>query len=183
MTEETDPARPSLPLRLWERFRHSRVGTTFAKFFAGSLVGMTISQLVLITLYGIGGMSALAAGIIAFVAGAIPNFLINRRWAWGNTQMSTVKREVLPYAIVVGLGGLASSGLSAYFESLIRPEVQSHFLRTALLDIAYVASYGIFFLLKFAVLDRFVFHRAPNGAVSAREQRTTHQATAEHELT
>jgi putative flippase GtrA len=154
---------------------------TFAKFFAGSLVGMTISQLVLIALYGIGGMNALVAGIIAFVSGAVPNFLVNRRWAWERKRLDTAKREVLPYAIVVGIGGLASSGLSAYFEHLIRPEVHSHFLRTVLLDIAYVSSYGIFFILKFAVLDRFVFH----GALATREQNKAadEAKTAERELT
>jgi putative flippase GtrA len=182
VTADKDIERPSLLRRVWLRFLHSRIGTTFVKFFAGSLVGMTISQIVLIGLYGIWGMSALPAGIIAFVAGSIPNFLINRRWAWGKKKMDTAKREVLPYAIVVGLGGLASSGLSAYFEHWIRPEVQSHFVRTVLLDIAYVASYGIFFILKFAVLDRFVFHRAPNGAMAAKEQKAAEQTTA-HELT
>lgn len=167
--------------RLWARFRRSRVGMTFAKFFAGSMVGTAISQLVLITLYGIGGTSAVTASMLAFVAGAVPNFFLNRRWAWGRIGTEGAWREMVPYAVVVTVGGLTASGLSSFAEHLIRPVVESHVWRTAILDLAYLTSFGLVFVFKFALLDRFVFHRAPNGRAGAEDsadEAQTHAATS-----
>lgn len=136
---------------------------TFAKFFAGSMVGTVISQLVLIGLYGVSGTSAATASVLAFIAGAVPNFFLNRRWAWGRRGADGAWREMLPYAVVVTVGGLAASGLSTTAEHLIRPVVENHVLRTAILDLAYLASFGVVFVFKFALLDRFVFRRTQKG--------------------
>ncbi len=55
------------------------------------------------------GPDTTACSIAAFFAGAIPNWVLNRRWAWEVTGKVEVAREVIGYAIVSLLAVAASS--------------------------------------------------------------------------
>lgn len=133
----------------------------FGKFASASLVSTVISQLTLMGVYGIGGADATVASVCAFAAGAIPNFLINRRWAWQRKGRPAVGKELLPYLAVILVGGLASTGLITLADGLLQPVLTDRTWRTLALDGVYVGSYGLLFFAKFLVLDRFVFRQRP----------------------
>jgi putative flippase GtrA len=59
----------------------SRFGT-FLRYGAGSLVAMACSEVVLVGAYAVAGAGALLATVLAWTAGAVPNYVLNRRWAW-----------------------------------------------------------------------------------------------------
>ncbi|HYS34578.1 MAG TPA: GtrA family protein, partial [Pseudonocardiaceae bacterium] len=102
--------------------------------------------------------NATTASLMAFVAGAIPNFVLNWKWTWGRSGRPALVRELLPYiAIVVG-GGLAATALTTLTDHVLAPLITDRGARTITLDIAYLSSYAILFVLKFALLDR-VFRR------------------------
>lgn len=143
---------------LRNRLAHHRVVGRFARFAGASVVATVISQLVLMGLYGLGRVDATLAGIGAFIAGAIPNFLINRHWAWGRRGKPRVFREMLPYLVVIATGGIASTALVTLADSLLQPVLTTRGWRTVALDGVYVASYALLFVIKFALLDRFVFN-------------------------
>jgi len=117
-----------------------------------------LSQLTLTGLFWLGGVNATTASLVAFVAGAIPNFVVNWKWTWGRSGRPALVRELLPYiAIVVG-GGLAATALTTLTDHVLAPLITDRGARTITLDIAYLSSYAILFVVKFALLDR-VFGR------------------------
>jgi putative flippase GtrA len=118
-----------------------------------------LSQLTLTGLFWLGGVNATTASLVAFVAGAIPNFIVNWKWTWGRSGRPAVLRELLPYiAIIVG-GGLAATALTTLTDHVLAPLVTDRGARTITLDIAYLSSYAILFVLKFALLDRVFRNR------------------------
>ncbi|HVV23170.1 MAG TPA: GtrA family protein [Pseudonocardiaceae bacterium] len=126
----------------------------FSKFTAGSVFSTLLSQAVLTGMFGWGHTSATVASLAAFVAGAIPNFLINWKWTWGRNGRPALVRELVPYiAIIVG-GGLAATGLTTLTDHVLAPLVTDRAWRTVTLDAAYLSSYAILFVLKFALLDK-----------------------------
>jgi putative flippase GtrA len=153
MTTVTNDVRPRTtePTR---RRRWARLGRAAATSVAATVV----SQVVLLAVLATGGVAVLAS-TLAWAAGAVLNFVITRRWVWGRTGRPRVRRELLPYLAVIGLGGLASIGLTTLSGSLLTPLNLPHVWWVVLVDGAYVASYALVFVLKFTLLDRLVFGR------------------------
>jgi len=125
---------------------------------ASSVAATVVSQVVLLAVLATGGVAVLAS-TLAWAAGAVLNFVITRRWVWGRTGRPGVRRELLPYLAVIGLGGLASIGLTTLSGSLLTPLNLPHVWWVVLVDGAYVASYALVFVVKFTLLDRLVFGR------------------------
>jgi putative flippase GtrA len=130
----------------------------FAVAAASSVAATAISQLTLLLILWWGGHPTLASAA-AFVAGAVPNYVMTRRWVWGRREKPRIKSELVPYLLVIGLGGLTAVGLTSLVGWLLAPLTMSHALRVVLLDVAYVSSYALVFVFKFTLLDRLVFDR------------------------
>ncbi len=123
-----------------------------------SVLATAISQVTLIGLLWWGAVPALASAM-AFIAGAIPNFFIARRWAWGRKGKPPVKGELVPYLVVIALTGVASVGLTTLAGWLTEPLGLTGLLRILVLDAVFLSSYAVVFVMKFALLDRLVFRR------------------------
>ncbi|MFC4002162.1 GtrA family protein [Prauserella oleivorans] len=123
-----------------------------------SVLATAISQVTLIGLLWWGATPTVASAV-AFVAGAIPNYFVARRWAWNRKGKPQVKGELLPYLAVIGLGALASVGLTTLAGMITEPLEISGFTRIIVLDAAYLIGYALVFVIKFALLDRLVFRR------------------------
>ncbi|SFW81708.1 GtrA family protein [Amycolatopsis australiensis] len=145
----TTDTRATKGRRGWARL--ARAATT-------SVAATVLSQVVLLAVLTAGGVPAVAS-TLAWAAGAVLNFVVTRRWVWGRTGRPRVRRELLPYLVVIGLGGLASIGLTTLSGALLAPLRLPHFWWVVLVDGAYVASYALVFVVKFALLDRLVFGR------------------------
>lgn len=146
-TAAGEPAAHARPARLLSRL--FRAATT-------SVLATALSQAALIGLLWWGATPALASAV-AFTCGAVPNFFISRRWAWGRKGKPTVKSELLPYLVIIGLAGFASVGLTT-LAGLVTDSLGLHGLvRIVVLDAVFLGGYAIVFLMKFALLDRLVF--------------------------
>src|SRR5262249_15441107 len=78
------------------------------RFGTNAVVATVCSQATFIVLYGPVGTSTTVASTLAWLAGAIPNYWLNRSWTWGRRGRPSVRREILPYAVIVlGTLGLA----------------------------------------------------------------------------
>ncbi len=120
----------------------------------GSVAATLLSQLTLTGLFWLGGVNATTASLMAFVAGAIPNFVLNWKWTWGRSGRPALLRELVPYlAIIIG-GGLAATALTTLTDHVLAPLVTDRGARTLVLDAAYLSSYAVLFVLKFALMDR-----------------------------
>lgn len=134
--------------------------SVFSRFAAGSAVATVSSQLTFLLLFGVLGASAAVAGTLALLAGAVPNFVIQRFWTWQRTGRVGLRSEVLPYLAVIAFSGLVAVGATSGLDRLIAGTVQHHGVRTIVLAVAFAASYVLLFVLKFALLDRLVFRTA-----------------------
>lgn len=126
-----------------------------SRYTAGSVVATVISEVVFLVLYASGAVAAVAS-VAAFVAGAIPNYFLNRRWAWQRTGRHT-PRQTASYAAVVGGTALLAVAATSATEAWSHHSVASHTLQVFLGGAAYFLTYAVMFLVKFALFDRVVF--------------------------
>lgn len=148
----------------------SRLLRLFPRFAAGSAVAFGCSELAFLLLYGALGFSAAVSGGAAFLAGAVPNFLLQRYWTWKRSGRIALRGELLPYVAVIALNGLLATAITAGVDRLLAPALLHHGARTALLAVTFAAAYVLLYVLKFVLLDRLVF-----GAAQRREERSRHQ--------
>ena len=87
--------------------RSDLIGRVF-RYGANAIVATVCSQVTFIVLYGWVGVGTTLTSTLAWLAGAIPNYVLNRSWTWGRRGRPSLRREVVPYvAIVLGTLGLA----------------------------------------------------------------------------
>jgi putative flippase GtrA len=138
------------------RWRSSPFAVKITRYAVGSVIALGTSVLVFGILY-VAGLGTTACSILAFVAGAIPNWILNRRWAWEVRGKVEVAREVVGYAIV----SLVAVGLSALVTGWTNEAVQSlpahSGIHVALVTASYVLVQAVLFLAKFVIYDRWVF--------------------------
>jgi putative flippase GtrA len=138
---------------------------TFLRYTVGSVVATVCSEVTLLAAYGLFGAGPEAASSAAWVAGALPNYLLNRRWAWKRRDgEQRVRQAVVYWSVTVVTAALAVLATTAA-DSVIRGHVASRGERAMLLGIVYLAVYGIAFIGKFVVFDKWVFKRGRGTAL------------------
>jgi putative flippase GtrA len=142
---------------MYHRLRTHPFAGKVAKYALGSVFALLTSVVVFGLLY-VMGVGTTADSIAAFLAGAVPNWILNRRWAWEITGRVEVAREVIGYLIVSVVALVASSigtGLAqAWVKSNVAP---GHGIRVVLVTGAYVVVQAILFVAKFLVYEHWVF--------------------------
>jgi putative flippase GtrA len=139
------------------RLARSRLARLFTRFAAGTVVSTACSQLAFVLLFGIVGASAAVSGAVAFLAGAVPNFLIHRFWTWRRSGPVEMRRELLPYLAVITASGLVAISITTGVDRFVGTTIDDHALRTTVDTVVFSLSYLPLFVLKFALLDRLVF--------------------------
>jgi putative flippase GtrA len=103
------------------------------------------------------GVSTTACSVTAFIAGAIPNWILNRRWAWKVQGRIAFGREIVAYIIVSALTLLASSEATAWTQRHVQSIPAHHGFRVALVTASYLAVFAILFVARFAVYELWIF--------------------------
>ena len=124
-----------------------------------SVVSTAVSTFVLFVVYGeLRVWTEVPSTLFANLVATVPSYYLNRRWAWGKTGRSHLRREVLPFwslsvagimLSIVTETGARHIGLE-YFN-------HDHSLRTVLVLAANLAAFGILWVVKFLVFNR-LFH-------------------------
>jgi putative flippase GtrA len=89
-----------------------------------------------------------------WLAGAVPNYWLNRRWAWRRTGRPSVRTELLPYTTIVLLTLLLATGSTHLLDAWLQHLGTQASLRVALVAVAYLGVYVVMFVLRFVLLDR-----------------------------
>ncbi len=126
------------------------------RYTIGSIIALATSIVVFAVLY-VAGVGTTACSIAAFVAGAIPNWILNRRWAWRVKGRVSFGREIVGYIAVSITALIASSAATAWTNARVQSIPAHHGVRVILVTASYVAVQGILFALKFAVYEHWVF--------------------------
>jgi putative flippase GtrA len=132
-------------------------GGTFVRYAAGSVVAFGCSEVVLIGAYTLFSVGARTSAILAWVAGAVPNYILNRRWAWRKKGRATFLRETLPYwVITLGTAAFAVAATSLA-DGWVHRSVSGRGEQSLLFGGVYFLAYGVVFVVKFLLFDKLVF--------------------------
>ncbi|GAC1582465.1 MAG: hypothetical protein NVS3B18_15950 [Candidatus Dormibacteria bacterium] len=140
------------------------------KYAIGSVVALVTSIVVFALLY-VANASTTWCSIGAFLAGAIPNWILNRRWAWQQQGQVAFLREIVGYVIVSLLALVASSAATGFTNSQVSGIPEGHGIRVLIVTGAYVLVQAVLFVGKFVIYERWVFSgRSLRAAVRSRHQ-------------
>ncbi len=149
--------------------RHVRLPTwlRFSRYAVGSIICFGISELVFVAVFGVGLLGPRGAAVVASVAGIIPGYFLNRSWTWGRRGRSDFWREVVPYWATA----LASTALAAVGTGAVNAVFagQPRGTRTWIDAAAFMAVYGVLFVVKFLIFQRWLFAE-PVGAPGPQAQ-------------
>ncbi len=142
---------------LSRRMRESKFTAKITRYAIGSVVALLTSVVVFALLYVIDANTTLDS-VAAFVAGAVPNWVLNRKWAWEMTGQIEIAREVIGYTVVSLIALAASSFGTGLMQDFVRAHVTpGHGIRVVLVTGAYVLVQMLLFVVKFVIYDRWVF--------------------------
>jgi putative flippase GtrA len=139
-----------------KRLRGSALGTRITRYTIGSLVAFSTSAVVFPLLYVLGA-STTACSISAFVAGAIPNWVLNRRWAWKIKGKVNFWREIFAYVVISVIQLVLTSVSTAWAQVQVQSIAPGHGLRAALVTAAYLMVFVVMFAGKFVVYEFWIF--------------------------
>jgi putative flippase GtrA len=145
----------SLPLA--QRFARTAFAAKLTKYAIGSLVALTTSVIVFAVMDWMGIRTGIDSAA-AFVAGAIPNWVLNRRWAWKMEGRAEFMREIFAYTVISVLVWAASTWATGNTQDWASSNIPAGSgLRVIVTTAAYVFVQAVFFLVKFVIYDKWVF--------------------------
>jgi putative flippase GtrA len=143
---------------LTQRFSRSPFAKKVTKYAIGSAIALLTSIIVFALMYvALSGHTTLDS-IVAFVAGAVPNWILNRRWAWKIEGRVEFLREIVAYIAISGVVLVASSLGTGAMQTWVKGHVTPHHgIRVILVTGAYVFVQAVLFVVKFLVYEKWVF--------------------------
>lgn len=136
------------------------------RYTAGSVVAGICSEATFLLLYGTGLAGPRVASAVAFLAGAIPNYVLNRRWTWQRRGRADLVRELAPYVVTVLTSALAAAIVTSLVERRVADLALSRPMQVAAVTISFAATYGVLFIAKFVVFERLFADRSRHQVVS-----------------
>jgi putative flippase GtrA len=141
---------------LYDRVRSSPLGTRITRYALGSVVALATSVVVFALLYVL-GVGTTACSVAAFIAGAVPNWILNRRWAWRLEGRVAFGREIVGYVAVSIIALVLSSLATGWTQKQVESLPAHHGIRVTLVTASYVLVQAILFVAKFLAYDHWVF--------------------------
>jgi putative flippase GtrA len=126
-------------------------------YSAGSAVAATLGELAFVLTYGWIHAGTTWASAAGFVAAAVPNYVLNRRWAWGDRRGRSRRAEAALYA-AVALTSFVAAAIGTHWAKVGAVQLfpQAGW-QTVVVAAAYLGVSGVFFLVKFVLYERVVF--------------------------
>jgi putative flippase GtrA len=125
------------------------------KYALGSLVAFVIGNVAFALCYLLNG-STTTCSVVGFVAAAIPNWILNRRWAWQQSGRPPA-RQIVGYAAVSVVVLLSTSAVTGWTNAHVQSVPQHHGLRLLIVTGAYVLVTVLLFFAKFAIYEYWIF--------------------------
>jgi putative flippase GtrA len=143
--------------RLLRRFTRSASAVKLTKYAIGSVVALVTSVIVFAVMDWLGVRTGIDSAA-AFVAGAIPNWILNRKWAWKMEGRVEWMREILAYTIISVLVWAASTFATGNTQNWAHKHIASGSgLQVIVTTAAYVFVQAVFFVVKYVIYDKWVF--------------------------
>lgn len=144
------------PSALMARAR-TPAGRKLLKYAAVSGISVVVYETFLFIFFGLVHLSVLLATFLAVSLSAIPSYILNRAWAWGKSGRSHLFKEVLPFWGMALLGLVMSLVAADLAKDWADSVTDSHLMRTFIVMLATLGAFGVLWVGKFFVLNRFMF--------------------------
>lgn len=142
---------------LAQRFSRTPWIAKVTKYAIGSGVALLTSIVVFAVMDWMGIRTGIDSAA-AFVAGAIPNWVLNRKWAWKLEGRAEFLREILAYTVISVLVWAASTWATGNTQNWARHHISpGSGLQVIVTTAAYVFVQAVFFAVKFVIYDKWVF--------------------------
>lgn len=138
------------------RLKASPFAARVTRYTVGSVIALLTSVIVFALLY-VAGVGTTTDSIVSFVAGAVPNWILNRRWAWSLRGRVDWVREIGAYVVISVVAMVASSAGTGWAGREVRSLPAHQGIRVVLVTLAYVLVQAILFAAKFVIYERWVF--------------------------
>ena len=135
-------------------FDNVTVSGRASRFLAVTLVTAMLGQVLLFFLFGVLGWNPIIANVVAVVIVAIVGFILSTRYVWTG-ESSHSRRSQIGAFVGSALLGLLISTLSIHLVT----ERLDHALAA---NIGSAAGYGFVWILRFGLLETYVFRRHPS---------------------
>ncbi len=126
-----------------------------SRYTIGSVICFGISEVVFVGLFGSDLLGSRGAAIVASIAGIIPGYFLNRSWTWGRRGASDFWREIVPYwataLLSTLIAAIGTGAANAWF--IAEPRAT----RTMINAAAYMLIYGVLFLAKYVIFQKWLF--------------------------
>jgi putative flippase GtrA len=122
-----------------------------------SVVSTAISLSGLFVFYRWIGLSPTWSNILATCIATVPYYYLNRMWVFKKSGRSHLTKEVLPFWTIAFVS-LVLSTLAVKFAGSQVHAISSKNVRGAILVAANLATYGILWIAKFVVFNRYLFN-------------------------
>ncbi len=150
----------------YRAFRSSPHFVRIWKFAAVSVVSTIVSQSLLFAFYPHVVASAMGSNVIATSISTVPAYYLNRRWTWGKRGRSHLWKEVVPFWVLAVVGLVVSTvivGIAATNADRVSSSAE---FRNVVVHLANLFAYGIIWVARYAILNKFLFgpdtqHRRP----------------------
>jgi putative flippase GtrA len=151
---------------LGEKFGSQDLGK-IVRYGTISVVSTAISLSGLFVFYRWVGLSPTWSNILATCIATVPYYYLNRMWVFKKSGRSHLTKEVLPFWTIAFVS-LVLSTLAVKFAGSQVHSISSKNVRGAILVAANLTTYGILWIAKFVVFNRYLFHveKEPTTAAS-----------------
>ncbi|PZS14953.1 MAG: hypothetical protein DLM64_00765 [Solirubrobacterales bacterium] len=136
--------------------RSSALAGRITRYAIGSAVAFVSSTVVFSLLY-VMNIGTTACSIAAFVAGAIPNWILNRRWTWQRRGRLVFGREIVGYIAISLVTLLLTTSTTAWTNSQVQSIPPHHGLRALLVTGSYTLVVAVLFVAKFFIYEHWIF--------------------------
>jgi putative flippase GtrA len=141
-------------VHLWQK-RDTPEAKQLFRYTMVSVISTVVSFGTLFIVFGIFHVwGEVGSTVFANVVATMPSYYLSRNWVWGKTGRSHVLKEMVPFWSMSALGILVSIGGAAVAKHIGTTHHLGHLEQTALVLLANVASFAIFWVLKFLVFNR-----------------------------
>jgi putative flippase GtrA len=140
----------------YNRVREFVMNKRIARFAISSMVAAGTSAVVFPILYVLGA-STTVCSIVAFAAGAIPNWTLNRRWTWKVEGRVALGREVFAYVLVSASTLVLLSLVTAWTHRHVQSIPSGHGVRVLLVTASYFGTLAVLYGVRYFLYERWIF--------------------------
>jgi len=127
------------------------------RYAVTSVVATAVSEATLLLVYGAGLLDASTSAVVASLAGTFPSYAMSRYWIWPDADRRHAGGQATAYWVIAIVSLVVSSVVTG---AAAAAAPSGHRVHTVIVGVAYVGTYGLLWVIKFAIYQRFLFRAA-----------------------